>query len=120
MQKDLKVDDTVRDKKTVKYFKKYKSKLRTLRIILLIIIYSLGYFAIYTFAMFDANSLMSFLCEKVILLLATTFIVIVKIEIILASKIAIIFFVFIIKFLSNCKLQFNTFVFLNFYLINII
>ena len=34
MQKDLKVDDTVRDKKTVKYFKKYKSKLRTLRIIL--------------------------------------------------------------------------------------
>ena len=40
MQKDLKVDDTVRDKKTVKYFKKYKSKLRTLRIILLIIIVS--------------------------------------------------------------------------------
>ncbi len=38
LQKDLKVDDTVRDKKTVKYFKKYKSKLRTLRIILLIII----------------------------------------------------------------------------------
>lgn len=38
MQEDLKVDDTVRDKKTVKYFKKYKSKLRTLRIILLILI----------------------------------------------------------------------------------
>lgn len=38
MQNNLKSDDTIRDKKVVKYFKKYKNKLRVLRIILLIII----------------------------------------------------------------------------------